>query len=311
MQRIIVAAIVAGFILTSAAISLRADRPALTPAPGELQVLAGPVNPWTNLKVNNDKDEFQFAIVTDRTGGMRQGVFERSIEVLNLLQPEFVISVGDLISANANKDKVESEWRTFNAMVNQLEMPFFYLPGNHDVGTKVASTIWDEKFGRKYYHFVYRNVLFVMLNSEEPPEAPASATVTEDQRAYVEKTLNDNQNVRWTIVCLHKPLWAHPDVEKTNWLAVEKLLHGRPHTVFAGHRHRYEKFLRNGSTYYMLATTGGSSKLRGIPFGEFDQIVWVTMKKTGPRLANVMLDGVYPENIDTKSGTPAAGAPKP
>ncbi len=30
---------------------------------------SGSVHPWSHLEVNNDPDNFQFAIVTDRTGG--------------------------------------------------------------------------------------------------------------------------------------------------------------------------------------------------------------------------------------------------
>lgn len=39
----------------------------------------------------------RFAIICDRTGGMRAGVFERAVEKINSLDPEFVMSVGDLI----------------------------------------------------------------------------------------------------------------------------------------------------------------------------------------------------------------------
>jgi hypothetical protein len=39
--------------------------------------------------------------------------------------------------------------------------------------------------------------------------------------------------------------------------------------------------------------------LRGVRYGEFDHVVWVTMKKNGPVLANVMLDGILPENLKT------------
>jgi 3',5'-cyclic AMP phosphodiesterase CpdA len=252
------------------------------------------------LRANNRPDEFQFAITTDRTGGPRPGVFEHSVKVLNLLQPELVISVGDLISGTSNPEALQKQWDDFNGFVRQLEMPFFYLPGNHDIGNKTSDAWWGEKLGRRYYHFLYREVLFLMLNTEETPRA-STGLIGAEQLAYIEKVLAENQKVRWTIVALHKPLWTYADVAKTNWIAVEKLLHGRPHTVFAGHKHRYERFERNGAVYYMLATTGGSSKLRGIPFGEFDHIVWVTMKKDGPRLANVMLDGVHPENIDTNA----------
>ena len=64
---------------------------------------SGSVHPWSNLDFNNDPDNFQFAIVTDRTGGHRAGVFEDAIRKLNLLQPEFVISVGDLIEGYTRK----------------------------------------------------------------------------------------------------------------------------------------------------------------------------------------------------------------
>ncbi len=54
-------------------------------------------NPVTHLRFNDDPADFQFAIVSDRTGGHRARIFSRAIEQLNLMQPEFVVSVGDLI----------------------------------------------------------------------------------------------------------------------------------------------------------------------------------------------------------------------
>lgn len=54
--------------------------------------------PWTKREFRNDPKDFQFAIVTDRTGGMRPGVFSRAVTKVNELQPEFVITVGDLIA---------------------------------------------------------------------------------------------------------------------------------------------------------------------------------------------------------------------
>src|SRR5207302_155571 len=54
--------------------------------------------------------------------------------------------------------------------------------------------------------------------------------------------------------------------------------------------------------------TGGGSRLRGVKYGEFDHVVWVTMKNNGPTLANLMLDGIYSENmkqpVTTEEGVP-------
>jgi hypothetical protein len=67
--------------------------------------------PWTRLDFNNDPDRFQFVVVSDRTGGVRPGVFEEATRKINLLQPEFVMSVGDLIMGNTtNRVEIAAEW---------------------------------------------------------------------------------------------------------------------------------------------------------------------------------------------------------
>jgi hypothetical protein len=255
-------------------------------------------NPWTNLKLNNDPDEFRFAIVSDRTGGHRANIFAQAVEQLNLLQPEFVLSVGDLIEGYTEKqERINNEWKEFQGFVSKLQMPFFYVPGNHDLTNKAMLGTWKEKFGRDYYHFVYRGVLFLILNSEDPP---GKGGIGEEQQAWVAQTLAQTKDVRWTIVSLHKPLWEYTGagpLDKNGFGEVEKMLNGRKYTVFAGHIHRFQKWVRQGMNYYQLATTGGASRMRGLPYGEVDQIAWVTMKKDGPIIANVLLDGIYSDEL--------------
>jgi hypothetical protein len=55
--------------------------------------------PYTHLNFKNDPDEFQFAIITDNAGGARPGVFPKAVEMVNLLQPEFVVNAGGESSA--------------------------------------------------------------------------------------------------------------------------------------------------------------------------------------------------------------------
>lgn len=266
---------------------------------GELAVQVEGRNPWTHTNLNNGPDEFQFAIVSDRTGGHRADVFSRAVEKLNLLQPEFVLSVGDLIEGG-NKDdkKLAAEWSELDGYVKRLRMPFFYVPGNHDYGHEKTARFWKEKFGASYYHFTYKNVLFLCLNTDDPPGSGAGH-LGEEQIAYARRVLAANRGVRWTIVAMHKPIWTSTRLHESGWLDVEKALDDRPYTVFVGHVHRYHKFVRNGRSYYQLATTGGASKMRGLSYGEFDHLVWVTMKRSGPVLANVLLDAVLPEDLST------------
>src|SRR5262249_14438497 len=93
-----------------------------TPAPGNartagdnpMEIRLESKNPWTTLELNNQPRNFQFAIVTDRTGGHRPGVFADAVRKLNLLQPEFVISVGDLIEGySEDPGQWALEWAEF------------------------------------------------------------------------------------------------------------------------------------------------------------------------------------------------------
>jgi hypothetical protein len=260
----------------------------------QVQIRVEGKNPWTSLSLNNQQRNFQFAIVTDRTGGHRPGVFGAAVKKINLMQPEFVISVGDLIEGYSEDDgQWALEWAEFQAKVQALQMPFFYVPGNHDLSNPLMAENWNRKFGRTYYEFRYHDVLFVALNSEDPPKSEPFR-FSGPQQAWLADVLKRNADVRWTFVFMHKPAWVYADAdhEQTGWNAIERALGDRKYTVFAGHVHVYARFVRNNRDHIMLATTGGDSKLRGKADGEFDQIVWVTMKESEPIIANLLLDGI-------------------
>ena len=265
----------------------------------------GPTSPtpWTDAPVLDDPDDFHFAIVSDRTGGARIGVFQSALTKVNLLHPQFVMSVGDLIEGETEDlEQVSREWDEFESFLRRLDMRFYFLPGNHDISNKTMAAEWERRFGASYFHFVHRNVLFLCLNTED--EKPSA--ITEKQVAYATEVLDDHPDVRWTLVFLHKPLWLYDD--PSGWSAIEGGLVDRPHTVFAGHKHFYRKAIRNDQGYFILATTGGGSPLRGPAFGTFDHVVWVTMTDRGPRLANLMLDGIWDENVRLAKDQPFTDA---
>lgn len=260
--------------------------------------IKGSAKPWSHLNFNNNPDHFQFAILPDRTGGHRQGILEDAINKLILLQPEFVISIGDMIEGYTyNEPEIYQQWNIYNSFVEKLGMPFFYIPGNHDYTNQVMSRIWEELYGPSYYHFIYKNVLFLCLNTESNA-GRGTTGIDEQQFNYVNEILQDYPDVRWTIVLMHRPLWLE---EKAGyWDQIESLLNKRKHTVFAGHKHHYVKYERNNGKYFVLATAGGISELRGPNFGEFDQIALVTMSEEGPILTNLHLPGIWDENIVTQ-----------
>lgn len=261
-------------------------------------------NPWTFLKANADPAQFQFAIVSDRTGGHRAGVFSRAVRQINLLQPEFVMSVGDLIEGSRDMDTNRRQWAEFNGFVKQLQMPFFYVPGNHDANTVGASDTWKEIHGRRMYHFAYKGCLFVCINTSdegaEDPRQDASyrtPRITEGQRKLVARALTQYPGARHTFLFMHHPVWNQKDLAKSGWLELEKLMGDRLYTAFCGHVHVFHKFIRNGRNLYQLATTGGGSSMRGAEYGEIDQVAWVTMKEKGPVISHIGLHGIYRDDL--------------
>ena len=250
------------------------------------------LKPWTDLEFYNDPTNFQFALVSDNTGGMRAGIFEKGVEKLNLMMPEFVLSVGDLIQGyTQDTSRIREEWDDFNQKVDKLNVPFFYLPGNHDITNLVMQKEWEDRYGRRYYSFTYKDVLFIILDSNDDDDY----NLTETQTSFALNALEENLDVRWTFVLMHHPIWKYDTGGRFE--KIEEAMAERKHTVIAGHEHHYQYIERKESNYYVLGTTGGGSALRGNRFGEFDHIVWVTMSDNGPVMANLKLDGILAHDI--------------
>lgn len=263
--------------------------------------------PWSGRPFLDREDQFQFVIVTDRTGGQRDGIFAEAVRKINLMRPEFVMSIGDLVEGYLDDEtQYDREWTYFDGMVDDLAMKFFYLPGNHDIWSDFSRAAWEQRFGASYYHFLYKDVLFLALNSEDGQ----STALGPEQVQYFLDVLEAHRDVRWTLVFTHKPFWFYEETgsRETGWAELETVLKDRAHTVFAGHRHQYLSFARNNTRYIQLATTGGSSDLSGPVHGRFDHFVWVTMTPEGPMIANILLDGVLDQDVRTEETAEVLGS---
>ncbi len=134
----------------------------------ENDVASGNVTPWTKKEFNNNPKNFSFVVVSDRTGFHRPGVFSGALGKVNLLQPEFVINIGDLIEGYTEDEaELSMQREEVDGIINTLEMPFFRVVGNHDMGNDFMRKDWLKRYGRDYYHFIYKNVLFLCLSTED------------------------------------------------------------------------------------------------------------------------------------------------
>lgn len=280
-------------------------------------------NPWTRLPEEGRAGWFNFVLLSDRTGGARPGVFERGLACADLLSPTFAIQVGDLIEGYTNDEaELAQQWSEMDTMLADFRTPLFHVPGNHDVSTPLMAEVWEQRYGRRYYHFRYDDVLFIVVDTQDPPfdlpaealaglrefedairrdpvhlrveiekyfdwNGTAPANVSDEQLEYFETVLADNADARWTFVCMHMPLWQgdHP-----SWHRLRAALGDRPYTAFAGHVHNHELRVLDGRDHVRLGPTGGLWVLSG-PDGNFDAVTLVTMTDTEPVITTLTLGG--------------------
>jgi len=295
--------------------------------------LSGAARPWTHERFP-EPDGFTFAIFSDLNGGERPGVFEVAVAQLGLLRPELVLSVGDLIDGvGATDAEVHAEWDVFDARTARIRAPVFYVGGNHDLTSERLRAVWAERYGPLYYSFVYKNVLFLVLDSEdysadrrreihearqaaiavmdggEPERARTmeyyrmperiSGRIGDEQSRYFQQVLAENPDVRWTFLFAHKPVWMSEDAP--GLAALETALADRPYTFFSGHFHSYSHTVRNGRHYVMLGTTGGGQSAED-PMS-FDHVTLVTVSGDEPAIASLKLEGI----LDETGHVPAGG----
>ena len=258
--------------------------------------------PWSHLNFGDRHggEDFCFGIISDRTGRPTPGVFEKGIATMNRMRPDFVMSVGDYIEGFCIEDFtapfIEKQWDNVIGMIDKCIPPFFYVTGNHDYAYNLPSReVWLSRFGVTHYFFVYKNTLFICLNTSETADG-----IGKEQIDWTIGVLKKYTSVRWTFLFMHQPMaWLTED-----FACLEEELYDRNYTVFAGDRHKYTKYVRNGRKYIMLGTTGGGDcrvgqGQRGVPFGEFDHVTWVSMAGNKPEITNIAISGIYDEDVVT------------
>lgn len=244
--------------------------------------------PWSKTPVVGTEN-YRFVVLADKTGGPETGIFPRAVDEVNRLAPDFVLSIGDLVDGYLNDPAtIRRQWSEIFALTDRLEAPLFYVGGNHDLSNPTMVQHWRELFGATYYHFEVGRDLFLVLDTEEPGGLSAA------QIAYFSELLNRWEG-RWIYVFMHRPLWYPKN--HAGYEAIDALLQGRAYTVFSGHEHQYYMERRNGRDYYLVATTGGDSQLRGPQLGEFDHYFFVTARDPEPVVANLQVGALLPNDV--------------
>lgn len=213
------------------------------------------------------------AIIPDRTTGRDWGLryLREAVEDFNREKPDAVFCVGDLVQGYSRDDaQVRRERDDFLGIVGRLSMPFYPTPGNHDLvsgrrdpGDRSFADSYRALFGPLYYSVELDLASFVILNTEDGPDARGIGRIQpgfgDAQLAWLDGELARlARRDRPIILLFHRPLW---DVRSARWdERVQPLLerHGVDQ-VIAGHYHALQELPpRGGIPFLLLGTCGGA-----------------------------------------------------
>ncbi len=257
------------------------------------------------LPLPSEEDAFFFVVFGDRTGGPPEGVqvLAEAVADVNLLRPDLVMTVGDLVQGYNETPRWLEQMREFKDIMGRLDCPWFPVVGNHDLYWRGQGTPpereheanYEEHFGPLWYAFRHKNAWFLALHSDETNPAtglkkfddPEHQRMSPEQFAWLAEALEKTRGAEHVFVFLHHPRWLRGQYGD-DWERVHQLLvrAGNVHAVFAGHIHRMRyDGLRDGIEYFTLATVGGVQDGFAAEAGYLHQYHVVTVRKSGIAVA--------------------------
>lgn len=212
-----------------------------------------------------EKPFLTFAVVGDSRDG--DAIYQKIIEQVNESGAQFLVHLGDMVAHG-----YPEEWVAFRKIQTALKIPFYAVPGNHDVYagrgiyarqiSEVASAAEATSFSaaRLYYSLDVAGVHFVVLDN-------ARGRISQEHREWLSSDLAGNAQKRIFLFMHQAPrakVSEHTMAGDANQAtAAAELLslarRSRVSALFAGHIHGFHEEDLDGVR--LIVSGGGGSPI--------------------------------------------------
>ncbi|TYB30498.1 MAG: hypothetical protein FXF47_08925 [Candidatus Mcinerneyibacterium aminivorans] len=236
------------------------------------------------------KNNFHFAVLSDRSGGVNHEAFKMVVKDINNLHPDLIVTVGDL-SDNALKN----EYKKAMDVMDKFEVPVFYTPGNNDIVDEKTRKLFIEFTGNKpYYSFEYQNTHFIVLDNST---AESYEDMEKKQKEWLKNDLKENKDKINIYVFMHKPFWADNVAENKNDKMHSLFKKYNVDAVFTGHWHQYAHNEYDGIDYYLAGSSGGGFGKENVDLGKFYQFLWCKVDHDRLNVSIIKAGNIYRDDL--------------
>ncbi|MEZ5195445.1 MAG: metallophosphoesterase [Bacteroidales bacterium] len=173
----------------------------------------------------NDKNDnvFSFVFMTDiHLQPERNAIkgFKQAIDSVNKLNPDFVITGGDLImdALGQGYGRADSLYNLYIETSEQFKMPVYNTMGNHEIfgiydesgiednHPEYGERMYEGRIGKRYYSFDHKGWHFMILDAvEDSRESSYIGLVDSVQMAWIAKDLESVDPDRPIAISVHMP----------------------------------------------------------------------------------------------------------
>jgi 3',5'-cyclic AMP phosphodiesterase CpdA len=248
--------------------------------------------------------KLQVGIIGDQTGAydiqQSYSILQEGVNILKNQNLDVVIHVGDLVESREPIAVYESLFDQATSILDQLSVPWFITPGDHDVNPptfqqnstdRSRETLFKQLYStyvpavaeHLYYSFDVKEYHFVALYSHEHLHVDSRwgnvflARISDTQLEWLKQDLEANKSAQAIIVFIHQPLWYN----WSSWKEIHNVLRRYPvAAVIAGHFHyNQDEGKIDKIRYIVVGATGGVTKQASPYAGNTQHVTIMTLKK--------------------------------